>query len=52
MGAKLYRHYLVDTFRDKAFQSHDHNTGGVDTCPVFSGMLPSTKECGEKNEMK
>ncbi len=26
--------HLVDTFKDKAFQSHDHNRGGVDTCPV------------------
>ncbi len=34
LGAKLYRRYLVDTFTDKAFQSHDHNTGDDHTCPV------------------
>ncbi len=32
---KCVRRYLVDTFRDKAFQSHDHNTGGDHTCPVW-----------------
>ncbi len=26
--------YLDDTFRDKAFQSHDHNAGGDHTYPV------------------
>ncbi len=35
LAAKLYRRYLDDTFKDKAFQSHDHNTGGDHTCPVI-----------------
>ncbi len=26
----------ADTFRDKAFQSDDHNTGGDHTCPVLT----------------
>ncbi len=43
----LYRRYLVDTFKDKAFQSHDHNTGGADTCPVLSGtLLENPTLCG------
>ncbi len=39
LGAKLYRRYLGDTFNDKAFQSHDHNTGGDHTCPVQRGVV-------------
>ncbi len=30
-----YIRYLDDTFRDKAFQSHDHSTGSDHTCPVY-----------------
>ncbi len=40
--AKLYRRYLDDTFKDKAFQSHDHNTGGDHTCPVYCKVIDKT----------
>ncbi len=36
-GRRLYCDHVIKcfvTFRDKAFQSHDHNTGGDHTCPV------------------
>ena len=44
LGAKLYRRYLDDTFKDKAFQSHDHNTGGDYTCPESHLQISGTSE--------